>query len=732
MRSAAPRIRYLTRVVIFTVSLTLFLGWLAAPEALRAGRDAAASYIPLPAEAAYAVSSDVAPVPTPEGGATALALAALLVLTFGFGVPRKPVDSGLPRPSVRSARAFAPVAPRVSPPRRVRRVSVSFAFVLALGLFLGWMSAPDFVRRHEMSVAALQAGDEGGTTRGDRSTHLMDGFSSWIGPAAMTGGSDPLANVPLNLLEAVPQTTDLLDLEVFEDAETLLAELEETEAAGAALLADEDLPRRARATARKSSRSGSPAPRVRQTPGSAVEAGSASSPVFLASSSGAASASGAPSADPAPAGDASGATPDDGGPGGEQVASNDNPTPNDGGNGGNPGPGQDGNNSSDDDGDRRPAGPLGLVDTQPVLGEIFIRFEDAAEGTAIADLLAAIGGEISRCFDVIDDCVVKVSNAVDPLRLVEDLRAQPIVASATANFVRLPATAPQDTLFPLQWSLDDPLIGKDIGALGAWKAMAGVPASSKVKIALIDTSVDTLHPDLSAVIKKAHTVSSGIGSVPDHGTNVAGILAARGDAFGISGVNREWAELHVFDVFNTVSVGTAINNFVTVFGAKDTVIVEAIQKAKAIGVRVVNLSLAGSKDSAALCGAIAASPNVLFVAAAGNGGGSEPVYPANCPGDNVIAVASLDRTGQVAVTSNRGGWVEIAAPGDLILTTQPGASYVAASGTSMAAPHVAGVASMMFAKHPAYSPAEVRATLIGSRGRFDRLDACKALGGSDC
>ncbi len=145
--------------------------------------------------------------------------------------------------------------------------------------------------------------------------------------------------------------------------------------------------------------------------------------------------------------------------------------------------------------------------------------------------------------------------------------------------------------------------------------------------------------------------------------------------------------------------------------------VEALNYAVANGAKISNNSWGGGGYSLTLQSAIsrADSAGHLFVAAAGNNGTNNdatPHYPSNYTNPNIISVAATDDTDALASFSNFGAsTVDLAAPGVSILSTLPGNTYGSYSGTSMATPHVAGVAALYLQSFPAAAPAQVRQAL---------------------
>ena len=158
------------------------------------------------------------------------------------------------------------------------------------------------------------------------------------------------------------------------------------------------------------------------------------------------------------------------------------------------------------------------------------------------------------------------------------------------------------------------------------------------------------------------------------------------------------------------------------------------------GADIINLSLGGAAESGGLCEAVeyATSKGALVVAAAGNGEDRAAMYPAACPG--AVAVTATDANGDFTYFSNYGRWVDLAAPGVQITSTRNDGGYLAEDGTSFAAPIVSGVAALVRAQHPGWSPGQIEARLAetaqdrGPAGHdsfygHGLLDAYAALGG---
>jgi subtilisin family serine protease len=172
--------------------------------------------------------------------------------------------------------------------------------------------------------------------------------------------------------------------------------------------------------------------------------------------------------------------------------------------------------------------------------------------------------------------------------------------------------------------------------------------------------------------------------------------------------------------------------------------VKAIDYAVQHGAKILSNSWGGPADDTnqALLDSInrAEAKGVLFVAAAGNGNqlgvgedndsSPDKAYPASFNTPNMIAVAATDETDQLAFFSNFGATsVHLAAPGVNVYSTEPNNTYGEESGTSMACPHVAGAAALLWAKHPDWDYKKVKDTLLSSVDKIDGLSGKTITGG---
>jgi subtilisin len=260
-----------------------------------------------------------------------------------------------------------------------------------------------------------------------------------------------------------------------------------------------------------------------------------------------------------------------------------------------------------------------------------------------------------------------------------------------------------------------------INADDAWATTTG----ASIKVAVIDTGIQSNHPDLQDNIKGGtHFFTRGISLQQDsnweddngHGTHVAGTIAGIDNDIGVVGVAPN-VELYAVKVLDRSGSGSW------------AAVAAGIRWAADNGMNVASMSLGGSGGTSGLADAVsyALAAGVVLVAAAGNSGDgnaatTEVSYPAAY--DGVIAVGATNSANAVASFSSSASYVALCAPGVSVFSTYKGSSYATLSGTSMATPHVSGVAALVLTTtipaaydadtNGAWAPAEVKAKLQDS------------------
>lgn len=362
-----------------------------------------------------------------------------------------------------------------------------------------------------------------------------------------------------------------------------------------------------------------------------------------------------------------------------------------------------------------------LADNRPeyLPDEVLVKFR---EGTAREDeerIISHAGGKLQHKFRHIPLMRLKAAYGT-VLSTINFLKNLPEVEYAEPNYLRYIDAVPSDPRFYQMWGLNNTgqtggTQDADIDAPEAWDLTTGNPATV---VAVIDTGMDRTHEDLAANLWANPGEISGNGidddgngliddvngwdfirgdNNPDeeavcggHGTHTAGTIGATGNnSAGVTGVNWQ-VKLMPLKIFG-VSSGIYCS-------ASTTDIIQAIEYAAMMKVRVSNNSYGGGPYSQAEYEAIRASKSI-FVAAAGNNGKNNDTtfhYPSSYNLSNIISVAATDHKDLKAGFSNYGSnSVDLAAPGANILSTTPGNTYSSLSGTSMATPHVAGAVALL-------------------------------------
>jgi subtilisin family serine protease len=304
-----------------------------------------------------------------------------------------------------------------------------------------------------------------------------------------------------------------------------------------------------------------------------------------------------------------------------------------------------------------------------------------------------------RLPDLTNIYAVKIKPGQQIGEAINEYLRDPNVEYAEPDYLRYPAaTTPNDPYFSTQWALGS------INAPRAWDSQKG---DADIIVAVVDTGIDCNHPDLAGRCTPGWNFVDNNDNTMDqygHGTHIAGIIGANSNnGVGIAGINWQ-SKLMALKVSKDD------------WGFYDSNTSAAIRYAADNGARVINMSFGGYSYSQALADAVfyAYNKGVILVGGAGNNGTREPFYPATLPG--VIAVGATTQTDRMY---NLGTWLDVSAPGDMILSLRANnatmcsayngdANYCLASGTSMATPHVVGAISLLLSKNSALTFAQVR------------------------
>lgn len=400
-----------------------------------------------------------------------------------------------------------------------------------------------------------------------------------------------------------------------------------------------------------------------------------------------------------------------------------------------------------------------------VPGEILVKLTPGAAADVRSDVHRQAGGLLLNEIGRTGVQRISVANGDEAAAIARYLR-NPNVQYAERNYIRTIPTplshggtsevVPHDRYFAEQWALHNTgqqfqcivlIFGNwclyqgtpdaDIDAPEAWAVAGNAP----VTVAVIDSGVDYTHPDLAMKYLGGYDFLNGDSDPMDdhgHGTHVAGTIAAAMDNL-TSGAEEGVA-------------GVAPNAFLLAYkvcgvdgACSDFALQQAIAAAVQDGARVINMSLGGSEFSQSTYDAVqdAWNSGVVVVAGAGNSGTTNFFFPAAF--DNVISVAAFDEDHRRASFSNYGNWVDVSAPGNVIMSTyrmsacststEPGniGCYTWSSGTSMATPHVSGAAALIWSRPDVTTNAQVVDILLRSAdpvGVSDvRLDSWTIHGG---
>jgi serine protease len=350
---------------------------------------------------------------------------------------------------------------------------------------------------------------------------------------------------------------------------------------------------------------------------------------------------------------------------------------------------------------------IGLAAVDSVLAPLGVR--NVAQVYAPAPPKVIAGIAMTAAVDAPTTVRVRYEADENPEKIAEKLAALDGVAWAEPNRWREATAMPNDPQFSQQWGLTR------IGCPDAWDLTTGDPS---VVVAVIDTGVDLNHPELEPKLLPGQNLVdfpagaesiegwvlegdfTGADSNPQddvgHGTHVAGtICCASNNGVGVAGVSWDARLLPVRVLVRAREIATGR---ISGIGSSAN-IAAGIRWAADNGARVINMSLGGYEETTVEREAVeyAIGKGVAVIAAMGNDSVAKPHYPSAF--DGVIAVAATDERDNRAEFSNIGPWVDVAAPGVEIQSTYWDDTYASFSGTSMATPHVSGVAALVLSQN---------------------------------
>ena len=384
-------------------------------------------------------------------------------------------------------------------------------------------------------------------------------------------------------------------------------------------------------------------------------------------------------------------------------------------------------------------------DPEAVPGEYIVKMKPQlrVQNYSVGTLAQTLNAYVKNTIPDLNLVVIKKSVLETQKSVIQQLSQNPYVQYAEPNFIYRISRTPNDPMLGQLWGMQntgakdtqgqDGTVGMDIGATQAWDIETG---SENTLIAVIDTGIGYNTPDLkdnvwtnvaelngkagidddnNGIIDDIHGANFSDAAKPTgdplddhgHGSHCSGTIGARGDdGQGLVGVN--WKTKIMGVKFLTADGSGSLEGAVL-----------AINYATKMGAKIMSNSWGGGGFSQALLDAIKASnaAGALFVAAAGNesnNNDSNETYPASYDVPNVLSVAAIDNKGQLASFSNYGKTkVHVGAPGVNIVSVTT-AGYESWSGTSMATPHVSGIAGLLASHFPQMTGVEIKQRIIST------------------
>lgn len=358
--------------------------------------------------------------------------------------------------------------------------------------------------------------------------------------------------------------------------------------------------------------------------------------------------------------------------------------------------------------------------------QVIIGFK-SKPGSSDIDFITGLGGVINREYTIINAIAATV-----PENILDKIKRSPNVEYIEID-EKMYAHIPIGTCQEIQ--ILKQIVPWGIDRIGSRLVNAMGNTGKGIKIGILDTGIDYLHEDLSRNYKGGYNFIDNNTDARDHnghGTHVAGTIAAEDNDIGVVGVAPE-AYIYSVRILDFAATGTASD------------ITAGLEWCLNNNMQIVNMSLGSCEDSISVSRSldILYSRGILLIAAAGNSGngmgtGDSIDNPARY--NSVVAVGATDINDNRASFSSTGPKLEISAPGKDIYSLLPGNKYASLSGTSMASPHVAGVAALVISADPGISNVQTRIRLQTtaqniSKGSFEGkswfgyglVDAVKAV-----
>jgi thermitase len=318
---------------------------------------------------------------------------------------------------------------------------------------------------------------------------------------------------------------------------------------------------------------------------------------------------------------------------------------------------------------------------------VLVKFRLGTEPKRVDNLISQMGATVQGQIPGLGIHVLRLATAGAEQAVAKAFANRPEVEFAEPDGLVEPDRVPNDPNFPNQWHL------ARIGGPTAWDSITG---SSSVTIAILDTGVDATHPDLGAKMVPGWNMwdnNSNTSDVYGHGTAVAGTTAAAADNLdGVASVawNCRIMPVRISDTNGTASYSTVANG---------------LTWAADHGARVANLSYMMTNVSTVTTAAkyFQSKGGVVTMSA-----GNYSTFDSTSDNPYVLTVSATDGSDNLSYYSNTGNNIDLAAPGDSILTTNAGGGYGWWSGTSFSAPIVAGVAALVLSANPNLSGPQVQ------------------------